>query len=269
MPHFAQRGRPPISTFCVDCFREGLTPETGAQPKRYGSYCAKHMYARQNVNRLRQTAKREVVLGHWEDVSEDAQEALIQQCEENIALCYKKLASKGKAATVAFEYDCMRLAIGLRRRITRREEDEIIITYGGSRTGRDPYAIRVLGPPDTRPVDSMPNGPVLLPNPVIRQKHRAELYGGPTTEGEPDFAAYYRAEYSAPVPEEFRSEDDTVVASDGREVAPSQLDWYEDFIKKNPKERLNALHFDVEASYEEEGVPPDVNASFSQMMEDE
>jgi hypothetical protein len=159
----------------------------------------------------------------------------MKQCETNREKVYKKLPPD-KAATVAFEYDCMHGALSAGRKLTVAEEDAFIESYSGSRTGtRDPYGPpKPLGPPQVGKTEqgqaTEQKHPLLLPNPYIRQKHRAGKLGGPTTEGEPNFTEYYKREYGTLPPDELREDDVDVYASDGRLVSPEMLDIYEEKI---------------------------------------
>ena len=141
--------------------------------------------------------------------------------------------------------------------MTTAEEDRIIANFGGSRTGV--AAMRPVGPPvlvggvPTWPEERDSDVTILLPDPNVRTAHRAQGFGGPTTEGEPSYTWYYRKYYGKEPAAELVQLDveteDFVVASDGREVKISLLDWYEGDIVEHPEHRLDAPTFDAEAEY--------------------
>jgi hypothetical protein len=269
MPYLARLGRPPISTGCVDCTREGLPPDQ-VQPKRFGSYCGPHMYARQKKNKITTSARKAVVHGDWDGIPELASEKLIEQCGQNIDRILKRMAKKSRGHSIAFEYECMRMALQVRRRITLAEEDEAIKTWGGSRSGYDPFEPKLLGPNyfANGAVDDRDQGPWLLPNPKIRAAHRYELQGGPTTEDEPSFTQYYYDKYETKPPKEYLEEDVVLyVVHDGVEMRADMVEqWDKDRAAGRPLD-LSDLPDEVREQFVNQGSEGENrNQSISQMM---
>jgi hypothetical protein len=234
-----KRGRPAISTFCVDCFREGKVPPE-AQPKQINSsYCSNHNKIRQNKSHFNRSQRKAVIHGAWSKIPADAQPTLVENCRKNIERAYELNKAYGDpvqvalnepyAATIAFEWSCVELAIQLGRRITMAEEDEVISTFSGSRTGTD--ALDTSKNAASR-IEAA-SGSVLLPNPKIRQKFRAQD-AGPTTEGEPSFTTYYERQVGQEPPADLKEEVDPnelVQASNGIMVPRNMLKGYEFGIK--------------------------------------
>jgi hypothetical protein len=126
----------------------------------------------------------------------------------------------------------MEVALGLGRKMTLSEEDNIIERFHGKRNGNP---IRWFTAPGMEPNEV----PVLLPDPMIRQRHRAERLGGPTTEGEPKFEEYYRRQYSKECPVELRESGpatDEIFAFDGTPMfdEKAKLD-YENMLREKAK----------------------------------
>jgi hypothetical protein len=118
-----------------------------------------------------------------------------------------------RAVSFAFEYDCVRNAIGLNQRLTIAEEDLIIEAHGGARDGYDALSI-VAGEHLT-----VPSGPVMLPNPKVRLLFRSDAKGGPTTVGEPSYTTYYEQRFGTQPPADLREEvdrDEVALDSDGK-----------------------------------------------------
>jgi len=270
-------GRPPISDCCVDCFRAGRSPEDSGE-KKYGSYCGEHYYKRMKASKILKSCRKEVVHGFWSELSDEQAETHADRCNENVAKTMKKLDNKRRALAAAFEWRCMEIACINQRRLTRAEEDAIIEAFGGSRQG-----VPAIGPvgPEGR---VEPVGPVLLPDPDVRRLHRAGLFGGPTTEGEPDLEVYYEQHKHRPLPADLQILDkNEVIASDGMKMHKDFIGEYEAMLKRGitPVEITadmdeHAIRRAVQkakprddSAYEEEGVPPDVNLSISQMMQDD
>lgn len=277
MSGFPRQGRPPLSEGCVDCFRAGL-PLSERGEKQYGSYCAKHYYKRMKAGKIRKSVRKEVLHGFWSELPENAYEVLAQDCRDNVGKTMKRLDDKRRARALAFEWACMELALIRKRRITIAEEDQIIAAFEGSRDG---MSMSPVGPDGQR--DAV--GPILLPDPDVRRSHRADLLGGPTTDGEPDLETYYMQHKGRELPDDLRILDKNfVIASDGNEVHKDFLETYEAALKAgtltSPVEVEEGMsERDVlqavkeakkrdDSAWEEDGVPPDVNTSFSQMWKE-
>lgn len=237
MTEAKRRGRPPLSEYCVDCYREGKEPPD-ARPKVYGSYCGMHYKIRQQVTKIKRSYRKTIIWGRWPQIPETATVALVAMCDENIAKLYKENEAYGDPVQIAlhlpmansraFEFDCVRHAIEFRRRLTTKEEDEILEAYGGSRTGTP--AMRPMGPDGVRPII----GAILLPDPNIRTAFRAMGNGGPTTEGEPSFTTYYEKHFKAGPPAELTEDldpNEEVEASDGQPTPRSFLQQYEALLR--------------------------------------
>ena len=236
------RGRPRISDFCNDCFREGKVPPEANPKEGSSAYCIAHQKLRQSKYRINKTQRKPVRHGKWGQIPDTAREHLADNCRKNITRAFaineaygdpvQIALHKPRATTEAFEWSCQEMAIQLSRRLTVEEEDEIIALYGGSRTGEDAFA--PMGPGGVIRVGA---DPTLLPNPKYRTIFRAQN-GGPTTEGEPSFTSYYEQHYGKEPPAELREPVDPeeyVQASDGMQVKRKMLEGYELAISRGTK----------------------------------
>jgi hypothetical protein len=222
----------------VDCFREGRPPaEAGAKAKN-SAYCKFHGYQRQKNSKGVTSNRKQLIHGKWSDISNSI-ETLVRQQEIAIRRVFQENDAWGEpvqiaihrpyANSVAFEHECVRMALGAGRRISIDEEDLAIEAYNGSRTGFDALTATIGASL------VVPTGPVLLPNPKIRERFRAEEKGGPTTVGEPSFTTYYERFYEKPVPNDLKEDldpNEEVMASDGLVVPRKMLEGYELHLKR-------------------------------------
>jgi hypothetical protein len=210
-----RKGRPPISDYCVKCYKEGLRPpEAGA--KEWGtSYCRRHLYVMQRASKTRNASLRAFKLGLWDEIPEANAEGLATVFAGEIAKANGNVPAKthkqARIAATAFEYSCFDLALRLSRRLTLSEEDELIEAYGGSRTSSTTVRWSTL--PGSDEID----GPIRLPDDKLRERMRAENKGGPTTEDEPLYQDYYRSFYGHEPPADAKvqeSPDDMIYVKD-------------------------------------------------------
>jgi hypothetical protein len=242
-------GRKSSIDYCLDCWREAGEPDDrpkGAGDKEVNSYCRKHHSKRvvksQHKRKTTATTRREVTLGYWHEIPDTARGNLGVKFKEQIRLTYAQHASQRMATPYAFEFACVEFAILRMRKITRAEENGIIETFGGSRTGKSAY--------EPGAVEDSLGGPVLLPDPNVRVPFRAQGKGGPTTEGEPTFTEYYRQHNGVDPPVELSEADNRAsstsdepmsLASDGFLVPTRHLAGYEKHYAGKPHTQVASI----------------------------
>src|SRR6266702_439075 len=248
-----KRGRklkhPNYPGICVRCLDRGKVPPEAKPKKGQSSYCSSCQSESVLASQEGKRSHKDFVRGNWDRLPEP-----VRFRQESIA-AKKVLEATAPARTMrqarqlawAFEYACVQYVIDKQRRMTKAEEDAIIDAFHGSRDPDQSVRVEwVIKPgPDQLPVETgeagqegpRPPRRIRLPDDSVRFEFRADMRGGPTTEGEPTFAQYFEAKHGM-LPDKIYLEDADQVEEEllleglVQAIAPSMRAQYERVLNK-------------------------------------